>query len=192
MTVPFYDPRKIEVLLDAEAIRRRVAELGAAITEAYRERGDLVLVGVLKGSFVFLADLCRAINLPLEVDFLGLSSYGDGLESSGVVQVTQDLTRPIEGKHVLVVEDIVDTGLTLEYLVANLSTRKPASLGVCTLLYKPENCRSDVRLDFVGFEIPDRFVIGYGLDFQSRLRNLPFIGVNVGDGPPYPAPAPAR
>ncbi len=183
--MPFYDPKKIEVMIEAEALRERIAALGREIGDVYRGQGELVLVGVLKGSFMFLADLCRAIDLPAEIDFLGVSSYGDAEESSGIVQVTQDLTKPVEGKHVLIVEDIVDTGLTLQYLVANLSTRRPASLRVCTLLHKPANCKNEVKLDFVGFEIPDRFVIGYGLDYKSKLRNLPFIGVNVGEGPPF-------
>ena len=183
--MPFYDPKKIEVLISEAQITARVGELGAQITAAYAEAGPLVLVAVLKGRLMFLADLCRAIDLPLEVDFLGLSSYGHSEETSGVVRVTQDLSRPVKDKHVLVVEDIVDTGLTMKYLLENLATRHPASVKVASLLHKPARARVQVPLDFVGFEIPDRFVIGYGLDYQSKLRNLPFIGVNVGEGPPY-------
>ena len=183
--MPFYDPKKIEVLVGAGPLAKRVTELGEAITDDFRDLGEVVLVGVLKGSFVFLADLARAIDLPVEIDFLGLSSYGDSESTSGVVQVTQDLTRPVAGKHLIVVEDIVDTGLTMKYLLENLGTRHPASIKVCTLLHKPARARVEVPLDYVGFEIPDRFVIGYGLDYQSRLRNLPFIGVNVGEGPPW-------
>lgn len=183
--MPFYDPKKIEVMLDAKAIAARVEALGAEITADYADLdADLVLVGILRGSFLFLADLARAIDLPVEVDFLGLSSYGDGQSSSGIVRMTQDLSRPVEGKHVLVVEDIVDTGLTLKYLMENLATRRPASVKVASLLHKPARTRVPNQIDYLGFEIPDRFVIGYGLDYASKLRNLPFIGVNVGDGPP--------
>lgn len=185
--MPFYDPKQIEVMLDQRTITARIEALGAQITADYSGRGDVVLVGVLKGSFVFLADLARAIDLAVEIDFLGLSSYGDSEQTSGVVQVTQDLTRPVAGKHVLVVEDIVDTGLTMRYLLENLGTRRPASVKVCTLLHKPARTRVEVPIDYVGFEIPDQFVVGYGLDYKSRLRNLPFIGVNVGDGPPWEA-----
>lgn len=182
--MPFYDPAKIEVLLSAGDLQLRIAELGAQITAHYAGREPLVVVAVLKGSFLFLADLVRHIDLPIEVDFLGLSSYGHGEESTGVVQVTQDLSRPVNGKHVLVVEDIVDTGLTMRYLLDNLTTRRPLSVAVATLLHKPARARLQVPLDFIGFEIPDKFVIGYGLDYHDKLRNLPFIGVNVGDGPP--------
>ena len=159
--------------------------MGATITADFADDGEVVLVGVLKGSFVFLADLARAIDLPVGIDFLGLSSYGNSEETSGVVRVTQDLSQPVAGKHVLVVEDIIDTGLTMRYLLENLATRHPASVRVCSLLYKPARTRVEVPLDYIGFEIPDRFVIGYGLDYQGRLRNLPFIGVNVGSGPPW-------
>ena len=181
----FYDKSKIEVLIDEQRLAGRVRQLGEIITAQYADQGPLVLIGVLKGSFLFLADLFRAIDLPAEVDFLGLSSYGDSQETSGVVRVTQDLSRPIEGKHVLVVEDIVDTGLTMQYLLENLSTRRPASIRVASLLHKPARSRVDVDIDFLGFEIPDRFVIGYGLDYESKFRNLPFIGVNLADGMPY-------
>lgn len=171
---------RIEVMLTEAQIADRIRTMGEQITEHYRDRGPLVLVGVLRGSFLFLADLARQIDLPVEVDFIGVSSYGDSQKSSGVVRLTQDLGRPIEDKHVLLVEDIVDTGLTVDYLIANLSTRRPASIGVCTLLHKPDNKKIEVPLDHVGFEIENKFVVGYGLDHASKLRNLPFIGVVTG------------
>jgi hypoxanthine phosphoribosyltransferase len=137
---------------------------------------------VLKGSFVFMSDLSRAIPSDrVTTDFLGLSSYGDSTKSSGVVRVTQDLSTPIEGRNVLVVEDIIDTGLTMKYLINNLKTRNPKSIRVCTLLHKPARTENEVPMDFVGFEIPDAFVIGYGLDYMERFRNLPYIGVYRGD-----------
>ncbi len=182
--MPFFDPEKIEVLFDEQTLRDRVNDLGAQITQDYQGSGPLVLVGVLKGSFLFLADLCRAVDLPVEIDFLGLSSYGDSETSSGVVRVTQDLSRSIEGKHVIVVEDIVDTGLTMAYMLENLATRNPASVKIASLLHKPARTKVEVPIDYLGFEIEDRFVIGYGLDSQNKLRNLPFIGVNVGPGMP--------
>ena len=184
--MPFYDENKIEVLISQEELTARISELGRQITEAYRDAGPLVLIGVLKGSFIFLADLFRQIDLPAEVDFLGLSSYGDSQETSGVVRVTQDLSRSIEGKHVLVVEDIVDTGLTMQYLLENLATRRPVSIRIASLLHKPARSQVPIDIDYLGFEIPDRFVIGYGLDFQAKFRNLPYIGVNLADGMPYP------
>lgn len=181
--MPFYDPNHIEVLFDAATLDARNRELGAQITADYRGQGELVLVGVLRGSFPFIADLCRYIDLPLEVDFLGLSSYGEREESSGIVRMTQDLSEPVKGKHVLVVEDIVDTGLTMKYLLANLQTREPASVRIASLLHKPEGMKVHVPVDYVGFTIPNRFVVGYGLDFARKLRNLPFIGVVTGDKP---------
>ncbi len=166
----------VRTLIDADAIAKRVREMGADITRDFRGE-DLVLITVLKGSFVFAADLARAIDLPLAVDFLGLRSYADGTETSGVVQITSDLTKPIEGKHVIVVEDIVDTGLTMEYLLDNLRTRHPASLRLASLLHKPARSRVPVEIDYLGFTIEDVFVIGYGLDYAQRYRNLPYIGV---------------
>ncbi len=177
----FYRSESMDILFSAESIKARVEALGAQITSDYDGYHDVVLVGVLKGSFVFLSDLIRAIDLPVEIDFLGLSSYGDQEVSSGVVRVTQDLTRSIERKHVLIVEDIVDTGLTMKYLIENLSTRAPASIRVASLLHKPARAQVKVPIDYLGFEIPDRFVVGYGLDYASKLRNLPFIGVVTGD-----------
>ena len=138
---------------------------------------DLVLLGVLKGSLPFMADLMRQVDLPCAIDFLGLSSYGDKTESSGVVRITSDLSRPVEGKDVLVIEDIVDTGLTMGFLLENLKTRKPASVKICTLLHKPARTKVQVPLDYVGFTIEDKFVVGYGLDFDGKFRNLPFVGV---------------
>ncbi len=180
----FYDHDQIDVLFDAETLQKRIAELGKQITEDFQGQGELVVIGVLKGSFLFLADLIRQIDLPVSVDFLGLSSYGRSFETSGVVRVTQDLSQPIKGKAVLVVEDIVDTGLTMSYLLSNLATRLPKSVHVATLLHKPSRCQVEVPLDYIGFTIPDKFVIGYGLDYKNLLRNLPFIGVNRGDTPP--------
>ena len=167
--------KQLKVLISEEQLQARIRELGREITRAYRGK-DLVLVGVLKGAFVFLSDLARQIDLPLQVDFLGLSSYGASTKSSGVVKITHDLTQPIEGKDVLVVEDIVDTGLTLSYLLENFRTRYPKSVSICTLLYKPSNIIKKIPLDYVGFEIENKFVIGYGLDIAEKYRNLPYIG----------------
>jgi hypoxanthine phosphoribosyltransferase len=165
-----------EVLIDEAALQNRIAELGASITEDYRGR-DLLLVGVLKGAVFFMADLMRQIDLPCEVDFMAISSYGAGVDSSGVVRILKDLDISIEGRNVLVVEDIIDSGLTLSYLLRNLEAREPASLETCALLTKPERRENDVLCRYVGFEIPNRFVIGYGLDFAERYRNLPYVGV---------------
>jgi hypoxanthine phosphoribosyltransferase len=167
---------KVVCLLSANDIAARIEELGAQITEAYRDQ-RLVLVSVLKGSFVFLADLCRHIDLPLRIEFLGVQSYGEGTETSGVVRITQDLTRPVEGEDVLIVEDIVDTGLTIAHLLDLFATRKPHSVKVCALLSKPSRTRIQIPIEFLGFTIEDKFVVGYGLDWAERYRNLPFIGV---------------
>lgn len=167
---------KLKVLFTAEHIKARVNELGGAITRDYQNK-DLLVVGILKGSFVFLADLVRAIDLPLHVDFLGLSSYGNNTETSGVVKITSDLSTPVEGKHLLIVEDIVDTGLTMAYLLEFLKTRHPASVRIATLLEKPENARTKVEVAYKGFVIPNQFVVGYGLDAAGIYRNLPYIGV---------------
>jgi hypoxanthine phosphoribosyltransferase len=165
----------VRVLISEAELRARVAELGAAITRDYQGK-PLVVIGVLKGSFIFLADLVRAIDLPLSVDFIGISSY-QGTASTGVVQITSDLTRPIEGKDVLLVEDIVDTGLTMKYLLENLGTRRPSSVRIAALLEKPARARVKIDVQYRGFEIPDEFVVGYGLDWDGKLRNLPFVGV---------------
>lgn len=169
----------VDVLYDAETIKNRVAELGAQITRDHAGH-SVTLVGVLKGCFVFYADLARSIDLPMANEFIGISSYGDNTESSGVVQLTNDLTRNIEGEHVILVEDIVDTGLSMRYLVNNLTTRNPASLQICTLLDKEENRQTEVSIDYRGFSLPNEFVIGYGLDYANTYRNLPFIGVYRG------------
>ena len=166
---------KVEVLIPEADLQARVRALGAEITRDHQHR-PLVVVGVLKGSFIFLADLVRAIDLPISIDFIGISSY-QGTRSTGVVQITSDLTRPIDGKDVLLVEDIVDTGLSMRYLLDNLATRKPASVKVCALLEKPARAVVKVPIDYRGFEIGDEFVVGYGLDWDGKLRNLPFVGV---------------
>jgi hypoxanthine phosphoribosyltransferase len=169
--------RSVHQLISAEDLARRIAELGRQIASDFQAVGpDLVMVGVLKGSFVFLADLCRHIDLPLSVEFIGIASYGDDTETSGVVQITADLTKPIEGKHVVVVEDIIDTGLTAHYLLQNLATRRPASVKLCSLLHKPERTAREMHIDYLGFTVPDKFVVGYGLDAAQRYRNLPYIG----------------
>jgi hypoxanthine phosphoribosyltransferase len=165
-----------EVLVDEHALQGRIGELGAEITADYRGR-DLLLIGVLKGAIFFMADLMRAIDMPCEVDFMAISSYGAGVDSSGVVRILKDLDVSIEGRNVLVVEDIVDSGLTLSYLLRNLEAREPASLEVCALLTKPARRRVELPIRYVGFEIPNRFVIGYGLDYAQRYRNLSYVAV---------------
>jgi hypoxanthine phosphoribosyltransferase len=170
-------------LLSAEAIATRVAQLGAQITAEYAplsRSADVVVIGVLKGSVIFLSDLVRHIAAPVFVDFISISSYGNATTSSGVVQITQDLSRTIEGKHVIVVEDIVDTGHTVHYLLENLATRWPASIKLCALLHKPERSERDVKIDYLGFTIPNKFVVGYGLDIAQQFRNLAFIGYVTG------------
>ncbi len=165
-----------EVLIAEGTLQRRIAELGAEVTRDYRGR-DLLLVGVLKGAIFFMADLMRRIEIPCEVDFMAISSYGEGVDSSGVVRILKDLDMSIEGRNALIVEDIVDSGLTLSYLIRNLEARRPRSLEVCALLTKPERRENQVDCRYIGFEIPNRFVIGYGLDFAERYRNLPYVGV---------------
>jgi hypoxanthine phosphoribosyltransferase len=165
-----------EVLVEEESLRQRVAELGAEISTDYAGR-DLLLVGVLKGAVFFMADLMRQLTVPCEVDFMAISSYGAASDSSGVVRILKDLDIPLEGRDVLVVEDIIDSGLTLSYLMRNLKARQPASLEVCALLTKPARREIDIPVRYVGFEIPNRFVVGYGLDYAERYRNLPYVGV---------------
>ncbi|MEZ4369319.1 MAG: hypoxanthine phosphoribosyltransferase [Polyangiaceae bacterium] len=165
----------IETIFTAEQISARVKELGAEISRDYQKR-SLVLLCILKGSFVFAADLARAIDIPLRIEFMGLSSYGEDTKSSGVVQITQDVSTPLAGEDVLIVEDIVDTGLTLHYLLQQIQTRGPASVRICSLLHKPAREKKKVAIDYLGFTIEDRFVIGYGLDWAQKYRNLPFIG----------------
>jgi len=165
-----------EVLIEPDALQQRVTELGEEISHDYEGR-DLLLVGVLKGAVFFMADLMRHLTIPCEIDFMAISSYGDSTDSSGVVRILKDLDINIEGRDVLVVEDIIDSGLTLSYLIRNLEAREPASLEICALLTKPERREIDVPVRYVGFEIPNRFVIGYGLDFAERYRNLPYVGV---------------
>jgi len=162
--------------LPAETIAARVAELGAAITKAGPSAQPIVVICVLKGSVIFFADLVRHINLPINLVFLGVASYGGATESSGAVRLTHDITIDIQGRDVLIVEDIVDTGLTMSYLLETLGSRHPRSIRVCTLLHKPARKRVDVPVDYIGFTIDDVFVVGYGLDFDELYRNLPFIG----------------
>ena len=163
-----------EVLVTAEALQRRVAELGEEISRDYEGR-DLVLVGVLKGAVPFIADLMRHLSVPCELDFMAVSSYGSRTDSSGVVRILKDLDAPIDDRDVLIVEDIIDSGLTLHYLLRNLKARNPGSLEVCALLTKPERRRIDLPTRYVGFEIPNRFAIGYGLDHEQRYRNLDYV-----------------
>lgn len=165
-----------EVLIGAEELQAKVAELGRQISEDYRGRAPL-LICLLRGAVVFLSDLIRAIDIPLEMDFIAISSYGASTESSGVVRLVMDLKSNITGRNVLIIEDIVDTGRTLAYILDNLRTRRPADVKVCALLSKPSRREVQVKLDYLGFEIPDKFVVGYGLDYAEGYRNLPFIGV---------------
>ena len=165
-----------EILIDEETLRGRIVELGEEVSADYAGR-DLLLLGVLKGAVFFMADLMRHLTVPCEIDFMAISSYGASTDSSGVVRILKDLDINIESKHVLVVEDIIDSGLTLSYLMRNLEAREPASLEVCALLTKPDRREIEVPVRYVGFEIPNRFVVGYGLDFAERYRNLPYVGV---------------
>ena len=166
-----------KILISEQEIQARVRELGQQINAAYGDGDRLLLVCVLKGAFMFLADLVRQLEVRHEVDFMEISSYGAGTVSSGVVRILLDLEQNVEGRHVLIVEDIIDSGRTLDYITRNLQTRRPASVRVCTLLSKPSRRELDVPLAFIGFEIPDEFVMGYGLDYAEEYRNLPFIGV---------------
>lgn len=166
-----------KILISEHELQARIAELGQAISATYTDDDRPLLVCVLKGAFIFLADLVRHLEMRHEVDFMEISSYGSGTTSSGVVRILLDLEQNIEGRHVLIVEDIIDSGHTLDYVVRNLRTRKPASLRICTLLNKPSRREVDIPVDWAGFEIPDEFVAGYGLDFAEVYRNLPFIGV---------------
>ena len=165
-----------EILFTEEQLKNRVGEIARQIEADYAGK-EIMLISVLRGSFIFMADLCRAIDLPCTLDFMSVSSYGTGTTSSGQVQITKDLSEDITGRHVIVVEDIVDSGRTLSYLLENLKSRKPKSLKLCTLLDKPERRVTDVHVDYTGFEIPDEFVVGYGLDYMQHYRNLPYVGV---------------
>ncbi len=169
-------PYVIDEMISAKAIAARIEELSNAITEEFRDTNKLVVVGLLRGSFVFIADLVRELDLPVEVDFLEASSYGDSMESSREVRILKDLRGQIEGRDVLVVEDIVDTGHTLKHVVGLLASRNPGRLRTIALLDKPSRRETDVAADWIGFSIPDEFVVGYGIDYAQRNRNLPFIG----------------
>jgi hypoxanthine phosphoribosyltransferase len=164
------------VLLSEKQLAERIEEIGAKITADYAGK-EILMIGVLRGAVLFMADLARAIKIPVAIDFMAVSSYGAGTSSSGVVRILKDLDEDVEGKHVLVVEDIIDSGLTLNYLIDNLKSRKPASIKICTLLNKPERRKVNVDISYNGFTIPDHFVIGYGLDYAEKYRNLPFIGI---------------
>ena len=168
-----------DTLVPEADLRRRIGELGKQISSDYEGR-DLIMIGVLKGAILFLADLMRELSVPCEVDFMAVSSYGSSTDSSGVVRILKDLEASIDGRDVLIVEDIIDSGLTLHYLMKNLRARNPASLEVCALLTKPERRRVDLPIRYVGFEIPNRFAIGYGLDHGQRYRNLPYVAALEG------------
>ena len=172
------DPAIGEILVQADDLQHRVRELGAEISRDYAGR-NLVLVGVLKGAVFFLSDLMRHIEIPCEVDFMAVASYGSSTDSSGVVRILKDLDAAIEGRDVLIVEDIVDSGLTLQYLLRSLGARNPATLEVCALLTKPERRKVELPTRYVGFEIPNRFAIGYGLDHAERYRNLPYVAALI-------------
>ena len=176
--MPVSDPAIGETLVSQDDLRRRVAELGAEVSRDYEGR-ELVMVGVLKGAVLFLADLMRSISVSCEIDFMAVSSYGSQTDSSGVVRILKDLDAPIQDRDVLIVEDIIDSGLTLQYLMRNLGARDPASLEVCALLTKPERLRVDLPAKYVGFEIPNEFAVGYGLDHAQRYRNLDYVAALV-------------
>jgi hypoxanthine phosphoribosyltransferase len=180
------DPNIGPVVVSAERLKGRIAELGKAITADYKGREPVLLVGVLKGAFMFMSDLARAVDLPVEFDFMAVSSYGSATKTSGVVRIVKDLDIDLTGRHVLLVEDIVDSGLTLSYVRKNLAARNPASLEVCALLVRTGLQKHDPQLRYVGFEIPPDFVIGYGLDIDERYRNLPDVCVYAGPGASVP------
>ena len=165
-----------EVLLTEEMLKNKVAELGAQITRDYADK-EIFAIGILRGAVVFMADLIRAIERPVQIDFMAVSSYGMQADSSGIVRILKDLDSSITGKHVLIIEDIIDSGQTLSYLIKNLSERKPASIQLCTLMNKPERRKVDLPVKYVGFEIPNEFVVGYGLDYAEKYRNLPYLGI---------------
>jgi hypoxanthine phosphoribosyltransferase len=165
-----------EILIEKEQLAERVRELGEEISADYAGK-EILMIGVLRGAVIFMADLARAISLPVSLDFMAVSSYGASTSSSGVVRILKDLDEELAGRHVLIVEDIIDSGLTLNYLVENLRSRHPASVKLCTLLNKPSRRKAPVHVDYNGFTIPDYFVVGYGLDYAEKYRNLPFIGV---------------
>lgn len=165
-----------KVLLSEEQLSQKIAELGEEISKDYQGE-EIVAICVLKGAILFMADLARAVKVPMALDFMAVSSYGNGTSTSGTVRILKDLDNSIEGKHVLVVEDIIDSGVTLKYLLKNLKSRKPASIKLCTLLNKPERRRVEVDIDYCGFTVPDYFLVGYGLDYAEKYRNLPFIGI---------------
>ena len=168
-----------EILFTEKQLADRVGEIGAAITRDYADAADegIILISVLRGAAIFMADLARKIELPLEMDYMAISSYGNGAKSSGVVRILKDLSSQIEGRHVIVAEDILDSGLTLTYLLKNLSSRQPASIEVAALLRKQTRAQAKIDCKYIGFECPDEFIVGYGLDYAERYRNLPYIGI---------------
>lgn len=165
-----------EILLTEEAIKAKTRALGELITKDYKDK-DLIVLGILKGSVMFMADLLKEIKLPCKMDFMAVSSYGDSTESSGIVKIIKDLDFEIKGKHILIVEDIIDTGITLKYLMKYLSARNPSSLEIVCLLNKPERRKENLEVKYLGFDVPDHFLVGYGLDYAEKYRNLPYIGI---------------
>lgn len=174
-------PEIEKILLSRDDIRIKVQELGKKITKDYKGKENILLIGVLKGAVIFMADLIRSIDLPLSVDFMAVSSYGNSTESSGIVRILKDLDYTVEGKNILIVEDIIDSGLTLSYICSILKSRKPASIKICALLDKPSRRKTDLKVDYLGFEIPDSFVVGYGLDYGEKYRNLPYVCILKSD-----------
>lgn len=164
-----------EILFSKDEIAKKVQELAKQISTDYNKEDEIVVIGVLKGANVFMADIIREIDIPVYIDFMAVSSYGYSTESSGVVRILKDLDLEVAGKHVLIIEDIIDTGLTLKYLTDNLKSRNVKSIKICTLLDKPKRRKCDLNIDYVGFEIPDKFIVGYGIDYAEKYRNLPYI-----------------
>jgi hypoxanthine phosphoribosyltransferase len=183
MNLP-YEKYLQEILIDSDTLQARIRELGQQISEDYADKSNLMLICVLKGGVMFLSDLMRHITVPHSIDFLAISSYGTGVrESSGRVRIDMDLTHDIAGRHVIIIEDIIDSGHTMQYILSLLATRKPASLKICSLLSKPSRREVEITIDYLGFEIPNKFVFGYGLDLDEKYRNLTFIGVCKPDSP---------